>query len=130
MNWHEKKREEKFMELYKKYGDDMYRYAFSILKNEADAQDAVQNALIRLYDHLETVMKVGEKDGKESAYVMAITRNAARDLYKKNRNMMGLYVNLAEEIMLGRFGCSPSYFLEEREKEIAIQACLKEINED
>ena len=44
--WQKSKREQFFNELYEKYKDVMYRIAFKVVKNDADAQDAVQNAMM------------------------------------------------------------------------------------
>ena len=35
--------------------DSMYRYAFCILKNDSDTKDAIQDAIIKAYENLETL---------------------------------------------------------------------------
>lgn len=132
MDFQKKEREEIFVRLYKTYGEDMYRYALSILKNEADAEDAVQNAMIRLYEHLDTVMQIEE--GKENAYVMTIMRNVAYNLYNKNKSSVNLHkdIDITEEIEFVDYEAAQNlvYYIKEEEEESALMLCLKEINED
>ena len=45
-------RELEFKILCQRHGDDIYRYARSLLANEADAEDATQEVLLRLWNHL------------------------------------------------------------------------------
>ncbi|MBQ9119243.1 MAG: sigma-70 family RNA polymerase sigma factor [Lachnospiraceae bacterium] len=127
-----KDRKERFNEIYERYKDAMYRCAYSILNNESDALDAVQNAFIRLYEHMDTVMKADEKDGKEEAYVMTITRNAARDLYVKNKASVSLFYNMLEDkdFLRKSLGGSSAGSRAERMKEVALQECLREVNDD
>ena len=48
-------RELEFQLLSEKHRDELYRYARSMLRNPADAEDATQEVLIRLWNHLPTV---------------------------------------------------------------------------
>lgn len=48
-------RELEFQLLSQKHRDELYRYARSMLRNPADAEDATQEVLIRLWNHLPTV---------------------------------------------------------------------------
>ena len=48
-------RELEFKVLSERYCDDIYRYARSLLGNEADAEDATQEVLLRLWDNLQKV---------------------------------------------------------------------------
>ncbi|MCR5229403.1 MAG: hypothetical protein K6D03_04685 [Solobacterium sp.] len=42
-------KESEFVHLYEQLHDTVYRIAFSYLKNTADAKDAVQDVMLRLY---------------------------------------------------------------------------------
>ena len=46
-------RVEKFCECVGKYKNDLYILAFAILKNEADAEDAVGSAIVKAYEHMD-----------------------------------------------------------------------------
>lgn len=48
-------RELEFQLLSERHRDELYRYARSMLRNPADAEDATQEVLIRLWNHLPTV---------------------------------------------------------------------------
>ncbi|MCF6171219.1 MAG: RNA polymerase sigma factor [Bacteroidales bacterium] len=61
--------------------DKMYRYACSILKNKALAQDVVQECLLKIWKNR---MKLSEINNVES-WAMRITRNQCYDWVKINR---------------------------------------------
>lgn len=73
----------KFEKIYLAYRDLMYRTAYSILKNEADAEDAVHNAFIKI---AENISKISEPVcPKTQVYVVTIVENKAIDLYRANQ---------------------------------------------
>jgi len=45
-------REREFQVLRQRHCDEIYRYALGLLGNQADAEDATQEALLRLWNHL------------------------------------------------------------------------------
>jgi RNA polymerase sigma-70 factor (ECF subfamily) len=45
-------REIEFKALCRRHSDEIYRYARSLLANQADAEDATQEVLLRLWNHL------------------------------------------------------------------------------
>ncbi|HVY71897.1 MAG TPA: RNA polymerase sigma factor [Verrucomicrobiae bacterium] len=45
-------RELEFQILCKRHGNDVFRYALSLLGNQTDAEDATQEVLLRLWNHL------------------------------------------------------------------------------
>jgi RNA polymerase sigma factor (sigma-70 family) len=45
-------RELEFKVLCQRHSDDIYRFAHSLLANQADAEDATQEVLLRLWNHL------------------------------------------------------------------------------
>lgn len=74
--------DEKFTELIKEYTPNMYRLAFGILHNYADAEDAVAETILKSYAKLRTLRRA------ESfrAWLMQITANEAKKvLYKSKR---------------------------------------------
>lgn len=69
-------------QLYELYEQKMYAVAFSILHNEWQAEDAVQDAFIRL---LKNINKLKDNDSRESrTYVLRTIKAAAIDQYRKN----------------------------------------------
>ncbi len=58
-------------DLYEQYGKDVFRYAFSILKDEEEAKDAVQEAFVK-YAKSENSFK---GDCSQKTWLLIITRN-------------------------------------------------------
>lgn len=73
---------DKFEELYRLYRQDMYKVAYSILKNSADAEDAVHEAFWSIANNFERVCKISRQEIK--AYIVIIVKNASIDIYNKN----------------------------------------------
>ena len=73
----------KFIILYEKYADYMYRVAFAILHNVEDAEDAVHHAFVKI---AENIKKVDDPYClKAKSYVVTIVRNRAIDVYRKKQ---------------------------------------------
>ena len=51
------------MELYQRYYKNTYHAAFSILKNREDAMDAMQEAFITAFQHLDQYTGIGSFGG-------------------------------------------------------------------
>lgn len=66
------------VEQYDKYGDMLYRIAFSNVKNKADAEDAVQEAFLRYYRN----PPVFESEIHEKAWFIRVTINICHDILK------------------------------------------------
>ena len=68
---------------YYQHRDAMYAAAFSCLRNEADAEDVVQEVFLKLArKHMPTVKRLSE-EGTLLFYLLTTTRNAALDHLKK-----------------------------------------------
>lgn len=63
----------------KKYGDMIFRVCFVALKNEADAQDAVQDTFIK---YMQKAPKF-ESSEHEKAWLIRVATNRSRDMLKK-----------------------------------------------
>ena len=118
-----------FVELYDSCKDAMYRRAYRVVRNKADAQDAVQNALANLWVVLDRLPKEPEK---YCSYAVMSAYHAAVDLYKKNKRHLKLYSNITEDIvaMGQRCGVNPFHYVAAMENADEILRCLKRINED
>lgn len=74
---------EAFLENIKSHTLQMYRLAFSILRNPQDAEDVVSEAVLRAYENLGTL----RSEERFKAWILQITANEAKKLYGKNKRM-------------------------------------------
>ena len=75
-----------FTERVHLYEVAMYRLAYGMLRNEEDAGDAVQEALLTAYVHLESL-----KDEKKfKSWIMRITANASVDILRKRKDTLSI----------------------------------------
>lgn len=75
----------KFAKLYQKYESGMYNIAFSILHDRHLAEDAVQEAFIKLIKYLPEIESISCH--KTKALIVIIVKSAAIDLYRKRKKM-------------------------------------------
>lgn len=61
-----------------KYGDMLYRLCILMLKNESDAEDAVQKTIIKYYRKAPAF----EDDEHEKAWLIRVATNQCRDLLR------------------------------------------------
>ena len=59
----------------------MYRLSFGILRNKEDAEDAVGEAVLKAYEHIDSLRDAA----KFRQWIMQITANEARKLYGKRK---------------------------------------------
>ncbi len=67
--------------LYRKYRSPMLAIARSILRDEGLAEDAVQQAFLKLFQNFEKIPR--EECNKTRSFIVIITRNTAIDLYRR-----------------------------------------------
>jgi len=87
----------KFAALYDKYRYLMFKVAFDILHDHHLAEDALQEAFVRVAKHMECIGRLEETATKR--YMITITKNSAIDFYRKQNNLRSreIYVDeLAE----------------------------------
>jgi RNA polymerase sigma-70 factor, ECF subfamily len=85
---------EKFHLLIRPYESQLYRTAVALLKNEADAEDAVQDAVLKAYRKLASF----RGDAKFSTWLVAITLNEARGrLRRDNRTAVDSLDEMRED---------------------------------
>lgn len=72
---------EKFAELIREYKVPMYRISYGILQNQADAEDAVGESIIKAYEHLDSL----RDPGKFKPWIMKITANEAKKMFRKRK---------------------------------------------
>ena len=69
-----------FEELYLTLYPGLYRLAQSILRQEADAQDAVQQAVLLAWQHMDSI-----RPGSEKAYLARIVINECHNIQRKRQ---------------------------------------------
>ncbi|MBQ8564019.1 MAG: RNA polymerase sigma factor [Firmicutes bacterium] len=91
---------EQIAQLYDAYGDMLFRLAYSVLLNRADAEDAVQDMFIKI------IGKVPDfsDPSQERAWVSRVIVNQCRDQLRKRR--LRAYTPLEE--LLEQTGAEPS----------------------
>lgn len=72
----------KFEKIYYKYKNTLFHQAMSILKNESDAEDVLQNAFIKIAKNINAVKDVNSKE--TLSFLIVITRNTAYDHLRKS----------------------------------------------
>jgi RNA polymerase sigma factor (sigma-70 family) len=72
-------RDRAFESLYRRYADDVYRYALALLRNPADAEDVTQTTFLNAY----RAVKRGEEIEKPQNWLITIAHNAARSRYAR-----------------------------------------------
>ena len=77
--------ESEYTERIEEYRGDMYRGALSVLRNEADAEDAVGNAILRGFENLSQLRDAH----KFRPWILQITRNEALKILKKRMELPG-----------------------------------------
>lgn len=82
-------------QLYDAYENKMYGIAYSILNNVEQAEDAVQDAFIKLIPHISTIQRI--ESLKTKRLVVYTIKNIAIDLYRRNRKETELFTKEVEE---------------------------------
>lgn len=76
---------DKFKKIYFHYRDMMYRFAFSILNNQANVEDAVQESFFKL---AKNISKISDPVcSKTSAFIVIIVRNTCYDILRKEKGV-------------------------------------------
>jgi len=68
-------------EIVRRYKDAVFGVAIAILRNRADAEDAVQEAFIRAYERLERY----DLSRRFSTWMFTVTANVAKNMLRKRR---------------------------------------------
>lgn len=86
-------REVEFKVLCQRHSDDIYRFAHSLLANRADAEDATQEVLLRLWNHLPTMYPLNLR-----AWLLQTTRCYCLDQIRR-RATRAAPVAIDEEVL-------------------------------
>ena len=83
-----------FEEWYRLYRGSMYNIAFSILHNNEDSEDAVNDAFLHIANRFEKIRKLSRQEVK--AYYVIIVRNISINIYRQNKSRYEHYKPLSE----------------------------------
>jgi RNA polymerase sigma-70 factor, ECF subfamily len=72
--------------LFEAHGSSLYRFARLSVHTAHDAEDVVQDAFVRLLDHLER----GGSRANLKAWLFVVTANLCRDHFRRERRWLGL----------------------------------------
>lgn len=89
-------KEADFANVYKKYVDDIYRLCFSFMKNQMDAEDAVQETFLKYY----RLDKSFDTEAHKKAWLIVTASNQCKDMLKhwwRQRKNLEDYTNLIYE---------------------------------
>ena len=79
---------QKFVEIYEKYHIRMERTAIRILKEQSDAEDAVQNAFVQIIKHFEKIYEISSEN--LPFWIISIVKNEALSILRKNQKITSL----------------------------------------
>ena len=74
---------EEFTKLILDFQIPMYRLAMGILKNEADAEDAVSNGIMNAFEHLYSL----KNKEKFRTWIMTIIANEAKSIFRRRKKV-------------------------------------------
>ena len=75
-------------ELYNKNKQTMYNIAYSNLHNRDDAEDAVQEAILRAINQIDKISQISPD--KQCTYLNVIVRNISFDMFNRKVNHLSL----------------------------------------
>src|SRR4051794_11235905 len=82
-----------FERLYRRHAVDVYRYAFAVLRNQADAEDVTQTTFLNAYRALER----GETPQTPHNWLIAIAHNVCRQRFRQ-ASRRPLEIGLGEDV--------------------------------
>lgn len=88
---------QKMEELYTFYEQKVYYTAYSILNNRQQAEDAVQETFISLYQNIHKIRSLDEKE--TNYYILRIVKNKAIDSYRQNKRQILSMENYQKELI-------------------------------
>lgn len=114
-------RDSRFRELYDGYSTAMYRVAYSVLRDTGLAEDAVQQAFLKIIHEMDRIEDI--HSNKTRAFLVILVRNTAIDLYRKRRREQVVYFQDLERTPES-VAASPEQVLIDRQSEDGIVQLL------
>ena len=78
----------KFESIYYRHKNALYHQAMSIVKNEKDAEDVLQEAFIKIAKNLKSISDIKSKE--TVSFLLVITKNTAYDYIRKSSKIIEL----------------------------------------
>ena len=79
---------QKFVHIYEEYHDRMEKTAIRILSNQTDAEDAVQNAFVRVIEHFQRALEIPCEE--LAFWLISIVKNEALMIWRKKQKIVPL----------------------------------------
>ena len=114
------KNQSKIRQIYVKYFACMYGKAMRILHNEHDAEDAVQEAFLRIIDHIDDIPDVDS--AKAQWYVVTIVANVAIDMWRRKKR----FPELAYDDAISMGDSTEPYLGENKIVKVMLQLSVKD----
>lgn len=96
-------RDERFVRAVREHREAMYRVALSMLRSKADAEDAVSEATVQAYAHLDALRSWNTV----RAWLMRITVNACHATLRRRRREIPRELDDADLAAAGPEACTP-----------------------
>ena len=116
--------EKLFLYLHDKYKKLLYKYAYDILKNHYDAEEALQITWLKVANNIEKIKEQPER--KKLNYLITIVKNVSINIYNSKKNIVAIDNNEnLTEVMVDKY--NDIYFaLELQDFKDAIKSINKE----
>ena len=85
-----------FEKIYYSYRSMLFNLAKSIVKNEQDAEDVLQNAFMKIADNLHCIEQIESR--QTVSFLMVITKNCAFDFLRRQRDIISIDDNTLPEL--------------------------------
>lgn len=116
----------KLEEIYLTYHEKMFAIAKNILRDSHEAEDMVQEAILRISNHIEKINEINCK--KTGCLVVTIVRNLCFDTYNRRKRVIWMDNEEMEHRMNDNVNLIEKHMIDfDRSRELAKQ--LKRINE-
>ena len=115
--------EKRFYDLYTKYNKLLYKYAYDILKNHHDTEDALQDAWFKISKNLHKIENQSEQ--RTVNFMITVLKNCAINTYNK-RNKAEIPYDEGIETPHGHFNGHVSIDTDKDDVKKAIKSIRKE----
>lgn len=103
-------------QLYDAIHTNVYAFAYSLLRNQQDAEDVLQETFVRIHTHAKTY----HPQGKPLAWIFTIARHLAQDKYRERAHIQPLEDLPPDDI----------HQIERAEHRILLHALLNDLSEE
>lgn len=81
--------------VYETYEKHMYMIAFGILHNQQDAEDAVNNTVIKIIDYLDNFVDISCEETKR--LIVIYTRSVSFNMYRSKQRQLNLFPLMSDD---------------------------------